>query len=315
MYRTIDELWFAIVQELLEKGDRVESRIGSTRELLGYSATLSHVQQTFLLNKRRKLSPAYACAEFLWYLTTTRNIEMIKAYAPQYVNFAEDGVAHGAYGYRIENNTRENQLELLIEHLRQSPGSRQAVVTFWKANDLWHSVRDKRKDLPCTLSLQFLIRKNKLHLVTTMRSNDAWLGLPYDVFAFTCFQWLIASVLGVEPGTYTHQAGSMHLYEKNWVAAREAVPLSNNMVDSFHVCPSKYQRLEHDWDYSVPENWQYEINRAIWREREIREGDTAGLLPLNDILYDAVACCATKWNGKIRPKSPVLLEALKNAKK
>ena len=295
MYRTIDELWFAIVQELLEKGDRVESRIGSTRELLGYSATLSHVQQTFLLNKRRKLSPAYACAEFLWYLTTTRNIEMIKAYAPQYVNFAEDGVAHGAYGYRIENNTRENQLELLIEHLRQSPGSRQAVVTFWKADDLWHSVRDKRKDLPCTLSLQFLIRKNKLHLITTMRSNDAWLGLPYDVFAFTCFQWLVAGILGIEPGTYTHQAGSIHLYEKNWDAAREAMKGDYPDVE--------YRRLEHDWGYYMPELWQHDVSRAIRNETQVRKRQfIPDLLPINSVIYDAVACCMTKWGEKIGPK-------------
>ncbi len=308
MYQTIDELWTKIVQELLEHGDETESRVGKTRELLGYGATLSHVQQTFLLNKRRRLSPAYACAEFLWYLTATRSIEMIKAYAPQYGKFAEDGVAHGAYGYRIDNNARENQLGLLIDHLRENPDSRQAVITFWNASDLWHSVRAKRKDLPCTLSLQFLVRDDKLHLVTTMRSNDAWLGLPYDVFAFTCFQWLVASVLGVEPGTYTHQAGSVHLYEKNWKAAEEA--LEGNYPDL------SYRRLEHDWNWDTPENWQNDVLHATYCEREIREGGHNVLFPTNVMLRDCVLCCATKWiDWGHLPKSPVLLEALKNVKK
>ena len=48
-----------------------------------------------------------------------------------------------------------------------------------------------------------------------MRSNDVWMGFPYDVFQFTCMQILMSMELGVEIGTYTHIAGSLHLYERN----------------------------------------------------------------------------------------------------
>jgi len=54
-----------------------------------------------------------------------------------------------------------------------------------------------------------------------MRSNDVWLGMPYDIWCFTCIQILIAQELGVEVGSYIHQPGSLHLYEKNWEKARE----------------------------------------------------------------------------------------------
>lgn len=298
--QTIDDLWTAIVKTLLEEGHVTESRVGKVTEVLGYSATLTSVNQTFLLNKRRKLSPAYACAEVLWYLSLSNNIDMIKAYAPQYEKFAEDGIAHGAYGYRMAHNAKENQLELLIEHLQSSSSSRQAVITFWNANDLWHSVRAKRKDLPCTLSLQFLIRHDKLHLITTMRSNDVWLGLPYDIFAFTCFQWLVASILGVEPGTYSHQAGSMHLYEKNWPAAKEAIEQ-----------PELICQLEHGWNLDIP-LWKYDIRRATMCEQKLRKKQVCEVFPVNDMLHDVVACCATKWGWEFDLKSPVLKEALEN---
>ena len=49
-----------------------------------------------------------------------------------------------------------------------------------------------------------------------MRSNDAWLGLPYDVFCNTQLLKLIADILGVIPGSYTHNVGSMHFYERNF---------------------------------------------------------------------------------------------------
>jgi len=48
-----------------------------------------------------------------------------------------------------------------------------------------------------------------------MRSNDAWLGLPYDVFCFTTLQKIVAAALGIECDWYQHQVGSMHLYGRN----------------------------------------------------------------------------------------------------
>jgi hypothetical protein len=55
----------------------------------------------------------------------------------------------------------------------------------------------------------------RLNVRTTMRSNDAWLGLPYDLFQFTQLQLTICNVMGYDPGTYTHTAWSMHLYQEN----------------------------------------------------------------------------------------------------
>ena len=51
--------------------------------------------------------------------------------------------------------------------------------------------------------------------MTSMRSNDAYLGLPHDVFSFTMFQEIVARMLGVEMGDYTHFAGSLHLYDEH----------------------------------------------------------------------------------------------------
>jgi hypothetical protein len=52
-----------------------------------------------------------------------------------------------------------------------------------------------------------------------MRSNDVWLGAAYDFFQFTRVQLAIASVLGIEPGTYNHHVGSLHIYEQHYEVA------------------------------------------------------------------------------------------------
>ncbi len=72
-------------------------------------------------------------------------------------------------------------------------------------------------------------------MLASMRSNDAYFGLPHDVFAFTMLQEIIARSLSVEPGTYTHVVGSLHLYEEKredaqkyldegWQSTKEAMP-------------------------------------------------------------------------------------------
>ena len=58
-----------------------------------------------------------------------------------------------------------------------------------------------------------MIRRNRLHLISYMRSNDVYLGLPHDVFCFTMIQEVMARVLSLEIGTYKHMVGSLHLYD------------------------------------------------------------------------------------------------------
>ena len=56
---------------------------------------------------------------------------------------------------------------------------------------------------------------------TTMRSQDLWLGFPYDIFANTVLQKLLAGWLGVALGEYHHYVDSLHLYDEHVEAAKD----------------------------------------------------------------------------------------------
>jgi thymidylate synthase len=79
------------------------------------------------------------------------------------------------------------------------------------------------KEVPCTTTLQFHLRKGLLHMSVTLRSNNAYWGLPHDVFCFTMLQEMMARRLGVELGEYYHYVGSMHIYEDFLDTMREYV--------------------------------------------------------------------------------------------
>lgn len=114
-----------------------------------------------------------------------------------------------------QNKFDFDQWEYVKNLLKKDPNTRQAVIHIKTADN------KESKDVNCTVCLQFLIRHDKLYLTVYMRSNDIWLGFPYDVFQFTCMQILMSMELGIGLGTYTHVAGSLHLYARDLIAKGE----------------------------------------------------------------------------------------------
>ncbi len=234
IYNDIDVLWQDLIARCLTYGTMNHATKGSSKELIGCSFELTNVQRNFLTNPVRALPIYYPCAEFIWYLTFNGDIDFIAEYSKAYRKYDEgNGLAYGAYGSRLVDNpgfrweSREqgvdDQLSAVISLLQKRSSSRQCVIALWDSGDLIHAMNKSKKDLPCTQTIQFLVRDEKLHMIVNMRSNDIWLGVPNDVFCFSTLQILIAGILGIETGSYHHHVGSMHLYERNWDKAKEAV--------------------------------------------------------------------------------------------
>lgn len=181
-------------------------------EVLNAITIIKNPTKNIVTSDTRKLSLRYAIGELLWYLSGSNRVSDIKQFSKSWENLSDDGeTVNSAYGYRIFEKFGFNQFDHVVDLLKKDPNSRQAVI------HIKDPTNTPTKDLPCTVCLQYFIRDNKLYATTYMRSNDIWLGFPYDVFSFTCFQILLAMRLGVEIGDYTHIAGSLHLYTRNKV--------------------------------------------------------------------------------------------------
>ena len=331
-FSNIDDMWADVLTELALKGNALDSRAGDSVEIIGYQARLTGLDKTFILNPRRALSVTYAMAEMLWYLSGSCIIDALLPYAPQYVRFAEGNRAFGSYGYRWTSDpaylaesqgSYSSQLEAVTHLLRSKPNTRQAVITMWNAGDLPHAILGDHKDLPCTLTWQFLRRDDGLHLITTMRSNDVWLGFPYDVFVNTTILRLVAMALNVAPVSYTHQVGSMHLYTRNTRAALEAISpramsATRAVSNLRHLEPPPHPNL--GWSHEHHSDVFVAAAAAVAFEHEMRTQKpefhdwykrVVSTLGRTSPLYDAVLACAAKFTD-IRAdlfSSPLLREA------
>lgn len=192
---------------LLENGEKSSPRNMNTQEVEGAIIKVKNPRSRILNNKLRKVSIPFAIGEWLWHMEGRDDLKMIQYYAPSYDRYSDDGkTLNGAYGPRIKRSILK-----VVEILKKDPDSRRAVVPIYGKEDAGLD----SKDIPCTIGFQFLIRNNKLDMIVNMRSNDIFLGFPYDTFNFTMWQEYVACKLNIKIGTYTHIANSLHFYEKD----------------------------------------------------------------------------------------------------
>ena len=186
---------------------------GIKYEIINANLVLTDPTRNTMCKCRRKMPMRYAIGELVWYNSRRRTWKSIEPFSKFWKNISDDGEhINSNYGWCIRDKYPFDQWEMVKELLKRDPNSRQAVIHIKEPRDL---VKRPSKDVNCTISLQFLIRDDKLDMIVTMRSNDLWLGLPYDLFNFTCMQIQMAMELGVGIGTYYHNAASLHLYERD----------------------------------------------------------------------------------------------------
>uniref|UniRef100_B0T6R4 thymidylate synthase n=1 Tax=Caulobacter sp. (strain K31) TaxID=366602 RepID=B0T6R4_CAUSK len=205
---TLDDLLDDAFKLLLKSKMRVSATKGTTVEEHGVVLELTRPRAR--LSRAHMKGHVFSCiGEFIWYISCSNRLEPVEYYISRYKKFAEkDGTVWGAYGPRIFGGDR-SQYEVVKEMLSERPSTRKAVIQLFDRED----VLQDYNDIPCTCTMQFLVRDGMLNLVVHMRSNDVYMGLPHDIFAFTMIQEILAHDLGFKLGTYKHMVGSFHLYD------------------------------------------------------------------------------------------------------
>ena len=202
---SIDDIYLTICKDLLKA-----PKVGNTRELNNVKLVLKNVTNNIV--SVRDLSPSYLAGELLWYFNGSKALQFISQFSSFWKHISDDGITcNSGYGYLIQNAHDLNQIEKVVDILLTDPNSRRAKININTPNARVKETLDE----PCTMSLHFMIRKNKLYCTTVMRSNDIWFGLPYDVAFFTTLQKYIAKRLGIKCGDYTHFVVSLHMYDKD----------------------------------------------------------------------------------------------------
>ncbi|MFX0033266.1 MAG: thymidylate synthase [Candidatus Hodarchaeota archaeon] len=130
---------------------------------------------------------------------------------------------------------RINQIEYIIQKLKEKPHSRRAQAITWRPLvDPFHV------DPPCLQRIYMRVKDGKLLMQTTWRSRDLFRAWEANVNGMIRIQKLVADELGVELGHYLDFSNSLHIYGNT---ISEVTDMFNRMRNRGEKFPSEVETL------------------------------------------------------------------------
>lgn len=234
----------------------VETRGFITREIMPVQIRIKNSRARLFYHPARKYNLAFNITEVFSYVGGINSVKYLEFFNKNIAKYSDDGETfYGAYGPRISK-----YLQNIVAKLKQDNGSRQAIVSIYKSDDMLVET----KDVPCTIALQFAIRNNKLNLHVMMRSNDLIWGFQYDMFNFSIIQEIIANELGIDIGDYYHTATSFHVYDYHWGLLEQidkfetiVMPKLHSKINNFVELANVSKHITESDKYDYLSNYDY----------------------------------------------------------
>lgn len=162
--------------------------------------------------------------EWKWFVSGSTNIRDLKATI--WNEWAdEDGELGPIYGkqwtaWPTKDGGIINQIDNVVESLKSNRDSRRILFHGWNVEYLpdekmtpQENVRNGKMALPpCHLLYQFYVAKNKLSLMLTIRSNDLFLGNPFNVAQAALWVHILAQQCDLGLGDLVVAIGDAHIY-------------------------------------------------------------------------------------------------------
>ena len=228
--KTFDETYKEIISNIIENGyEEFNQRTGhKTKALPGLSFSIDLEKDGFPLLTLRRIPIKMFVAEQMFYISGKNDTNLfLNKHTKIWNEFSKDGILEAAYGFRWRNYFKRDQLQCLIDQLKNDPSSRQAVVITWSPDDDGYS-GTKKMNLPCLFSFTCNIINGRLNMQNFVRSQDMILGFPSDVAGFCLLQYILAQEIGVKVGQYSHFCSHGHVYDTHYEGANELLKRTNN---------------------------------------------------------------------------------------
>lgn len=165
----------------------------------------------------------YVDRELEWYMSRSLNVKDIPGGPPKiWRQVADsDGLINSNYGYLLFSPANGMQYQNVLAELRANQDSRRAVAIYTRPEMHYDATAFGMNDFICTNAVHYRIRKNELHVVVQMRSNDAVFGFRNDYAWQSYVQNMLVADLhseypNLQPGDIVWQTASLHVYRRHF---------------------------------------------------------------------------------------------------
>jgi thymidylate synthase len=103
-----------------------------------------------------------------------------------------------------------DQVQQLIDGFKNDPDSRRHILTAWNPGEL-----NLMALPPCHCFSQFWIANNKLSCQVYIRSNDLFLGAPFNIASYALITHIFARICNLDVGDLVYTIGDAHVYKNH----------------------------------------------------------------------------------------------------
>jgi thymidylate synthase len=211
-----------LLRLVMEQGKQRSDRTGTGTLSVFGAQTRFPLAEGFPLLTTKKLHLKSIIYELLWFLRGDTNVKYLNEHGvtiwDEWANDKGDlGRIYGAQWchWGTPDGRTINQIQQVIEQIRKNPTSRRLIVSAWNVGEL-----DQMALPPCHALFQFFVQDGELSCQLYQRSADLFLGVPFNIASYALLTMMVAQVCGLQPGTFVHTFGDLHLYLNHLEQAR-----------------------------------------------------------------------------------------------
>lgn len=143
------------------------------------------------------------------------NGELGPIYSAQYRNFNGEGV---------------DQVQEVINKIRNNPTDRRLIVSAWNPAQLKLAALP-----PCHMMYQFYVDNDKLSLMWYQRSVDTTLGLCFNVASYALLLHIVAKMTNKIPFELIGTLGDTHIYKNHFEGVQEQLKRTPHKLPSLEM--------------------------------------------------------------------------------
>ena len=288
---SIDKSYLELVKRTLAQGNRRETRNGATISKFGENISFD-LAEGFPLLTTKKVFFNGVIRELLWFIkgdTDARHLEAhnvtiwsgntSKEFLEKNGLPYEEGIGGPIYGYQWRQFGQEysykdkngqlqttpgvkhgvDQLQFIIDEIRENPMSRRLFMSSWNPNQLSQMCLP-----PCHISYQFYVENgSRLSCMMVQRSADLFLGLPFNIASVALLVHFIANIVGLEPGKIYISIGDAHIYEDHLEPIRVQLGRSGMDYDLPRIILKKKPGKIEEYEFEDVEILNYKSHPMI----------------------------------------------------
>ena len=232
MSHLTEQNYLDIMRKILRDGTVREGRNGITKSIPFPSLTWDFEYGYLPLITTRKMHTKGILGEYAAIVRGPKHIDDFRKWGCNYWEkwANDDGTITVDYGNAWTDYNGVNQVEAVLQSLRDNPGDRRMVI------DAWRPDRLEDLSLPCChYSYQFWSDGTRLSLLWNQRSADWCIGVPSDMLFAGVMLACFASLTNHKLGQLTMQFGDAHIYEEHFEGAQEQIRRNPHIPPRFRL--------------------------------------------------------------------------------